>query len=397
ATATRQAAAIRGINLIEFNDDDPDRLSERVAAFCRHLEADATVERLGYTLAEGRAQIQKVYAMRKRAVGLLGNAKGEKRPIPFVEDTAVPPEHLADFISEFRAALDARGLAYGMFGHVDAGVLHVRPAIDMKDPAQERLIREVSDEVAALTHKYHGLLWGEHGKGLRSEYAPKFFGALYPSLQRVKAAFDPHNQLNPGKIATPHADGASGPGRSEESIKLIDPGLSTIDGVPTRGQYDRTIDERAWQAHAATVYCNGNGACYNYDPDDAMCPSWKATRDRIHSPKGRASLIREWLRLQGAAGVDLVEESRKKKAEGAWGFVRDLPKRTLNTLRRRRQADFSHAVYDAMAGCLACKSCAGQCPVKVNVPDSRAQFLEVYHGRYLRPLRDYLIGGTEFM
>lgn len=90
-----------------------------------------------------------------------------------------------------------------MFGHVDAGVLHVRPAIDMKDPEQEQLIRAVSDEVVALTQKYGGLLWGEHGKGVRSEYAPKFFGKLYPSLQRVKAAFDPYNQLNPGKIATP--------------------------------------------------------------------------------------------------------------------------------------------------------------------------------------------------
>ncbi|MBE0489380.1 MAG: FAD-binding oxidoreductase, partial [Halomonas sp.] len=420
---------VRGINLVEFNDDDPERLAGRVEAFCRHLEADASVERLGFTLAEGRAAIQRVYAMRKRAVGLLGNAKvdakGEKRPIPFVEDTAVPPEHLADFIAEFRAALDARGLAYGMFGHVDAGVLHVRPAIDMKDPAQERLIREVSDEVAELTKKYGGLLWGEHGKGVRSEYAPKFFGELYPSLQRVKAAFDPHNQLNPGKIATPFsippeaagtasippeaAGTASIPpdaaGRASdttattpaEAVKLVDPGLLTIDGVPTRGQLDRTIDERAWQAHAATVYCNGNGACYNYDPNDTMCPSWKATRDRIHSPKGRASLIREWLRLQGAAGVDLVEESRKNKAEGAWGFVKRFPQRTLNTLRRKREADFSHQVYDAMAGCLACKACAGQCPVKVNVPDSRAQFLEAYHGRYLRPLRDYLVGTTEFL
>ncbi len=102
--------------------------------------------------------------------------------------------------------------------------------------------------------------------------------------------------------------------------------------------------------------------------------------------------------LQGEAGIDLVEESRKKKTEGAWGFVRDFPKRLGNTLARRRgEEDFSHEVYDAMAGCLACKSCAGQCPIKVNVPDSRAQFLEVYHGRYLRPVRDYLIGGLEFM
>src|SRR5690554_2409444 len=262
---------VPGINLVEFNDDAPDRLAERVAAFCRHLEADASVERLGFTLAEGRPQIQRVYAMRKRAVGLLGNAKGEKRPIPFVEDTAVPPEHLADFIGEFRASLDARGLDYGMFGHVDAGVLHVRPAIDMKDPEQEQLIREVSDEVAELTHKYGGLLWGEHGKGVRSEYGPKFFGELYPSLQRVKAAFDPHNQLNPGKIASP-AEG------SALIAKDSDPELLTIDGVTLRGQLDRAIDERTWQAYDAAVYCNGNGACYNYDADDPMCPSWKATR-----------------------------------------------------------------------------------------------------------------------
>ncbi|MCF2912659.1 D-2-hydroxyglutarate dehydrogenase YdiJ [Halomonas sp. Cn5-12] len=381
---------IQGINLIEFNDDDPEQLAGRVKAFTQHLSQDATVERLGYTLAEGRSQIQKVYAMRKRSVGLLGNVQGEKRPLPFVEDTAVPPEHLADFITEFRAALDARKLSYGMFGHVDAGVLHVRPALDMKDPAQEALIREISDEVAALTQKYGGLLWGEHGKGVRSEYGPKFFGELYPCLQQVKAAFDPHNQLNPGKIASP-----------SEITTLIakesDPELLTVDGVPMRGQLDRTIDERAWQAYDAAVYCNGNGACYNYDVDDPMCPSWKATRDRRHSPKGRASLIREWLRLQSQAGIDVVEESRKKKAERSWGFIKSFPKRVMNTVSRQQHHDYSHEVYDAMAGCLACKSCAGQCPIKVNVPQFRSQFLEVYHGRYLRPLRDYVIGGTEFM
>ncbi|MDR5898599.1 FAD-binding and (Fe-S)-binding domain-containing protein [Halomonas vilamensis] len=386
--------AIRGINLIEFNDDDPARLAERVHAFTHHIEEDATVERLGFTLAEGRAQIQKVYGMRKRSVGLLGNVQGEKRPIAFVEDTAVPPEHLADFIAEFRAALDARGLSYGMFGHVDAGVLHVRPAIDMKDPEQAALIRKVSDEVVALTQKYGGLLWGEHGKGVRSEYGPKFFGELYPSLQRVKAAFDPYNQLNPGKIASPLAPSASA---DTLIAKDSDPALLTIDGVTTRGELDRTIDERAWQAYDAAVYCNGNGACYNYDVDDPMCPSWKATRDRVHSPKGRASLIREWLRLQSQAGIDVVEESRKKKAEGGWGFIKSFPHRAMNTLSKRQHHDYSHQVYNAMAGCLACKSCAGQCPVKVNVPQFRSQFLEVYHGRYLRPLRDYLVGGTEWM
>ena len=111
-----------------------------------------------------------------------------------------------------------------MFGHVDANVLHVRPAIDMKDPLQEGLIREITEEVVLITRKYHGLLWGEHGKGVRSEFSPTFFGPLYPALQSIKSVFDPGNQLNLGKIAAPQGAG-----------------LLRIDELTTRGQLDRTI------------------------------------------------------------------------------------------------------------------------------------------------------------
>lgn len=364
-----------GINLVEFSGDEAEEVDARVAAFARHLQHDSSVQRLGHTLATGRAAVTRVYAMRKRAVGLLGNVEGEVRPQPFVEDTAVPPEHLAEFIAEFRALLDGHGLAYGMFGHVDAGVLHVRPALDMKDPAQAAMVRPISDAVAELTQRYGGLLWGEHGKGVRSEYAPAFFGELYPSLQALKHACDPHNQLNPGKIATPLGS---------------DEALLKIDEVVMRGDLDRQIDERVWQSYGSAVHCNGNGACYNFDPNDAMCPSWKATRERVQSPKGRASLIREWLRLQGQAGVDVLAPV----ASGPLQFLRTLPERWRNS--RQGGDDFSHEVYDAMAGCLACKSCAGQCPIKVNVPEFRSRFLELYHRRYLRPLRDYLIGSLEF-
>ncbi|MDD2056457.1 FAD-binding oxidoreductase [Pseudomonas sp. GD03860] len=366
-----------GINLVEFCGDDPAEVNARVQAFVAHLQADQGVERLGHTLAEGAEAVTRVYTMRKRSVGLLGNVEGEVRPQPFVEDTAVPPEQLADYIADFRALLDSYGLAYGMFGHVDAGVLHVRPALDMKDPAQAALVKPISDAVAALTLRYGGLLWGEHGKGLRSEYVPEYFGELYPSLQALKGAFDPHNQLNPGKICTP-PDSAQG--------------LIKVDEAPLRGDYDRQIDERVWQSFGSAVHCNGNGACYNYDPNDAMCPSWKATRERQHSPKGRASLIREWLRLQGAASIDVLAVAKGKTA-----WLKGLPTRLRNNLARSKgEADFSHEVYDAMAGCLACKSCAGQCPIKVNVPEFRSRFLELYHGRYQRPLRDYLIGSLEF-
>lgn len=373
---------IKGINLVEYTADDEAELQAKVDRLTQHLEQVCGQDNksFGYSVVYGASEINKVWTMRKKAVGLLGNAKGEERPIPFVEDTAVPPENLADFIMEFRAVLDAKGLAYGMFGHVDAGVLHVRPAIDMKDEQQEKMIREVTDQVVALTQKYHGLLWGEHGKGVRSEYAPAFFGELYPELQRIKGIFDPNNQLNPGKIATPLIDGAE---------------LLKIDNVPTRGQQDRQIPANTRAQYDSAMFCNGNGACYNYDPNDAMCPSWKGTRERIHSPKGRASLIREWLRLMSVQGVSLEEVSRSVKQQS---FLTSLPARIRNTFSKKQgEYDYSHEVHEAMMGCLACKSCVGQCPIKVNVPDFRSRFLEVYYSRYLRPAKDYMVGGLEYM
>lgn len=154
-----EARPTLGINLIEFSGDDAQDVDARVRAFVEHLRTDTSVERLGHTLATGEEAVKRVYAMRKRAVGLLGNVQGEARPQPFVEDTAVPPENLAAYIAEFRALLDGHGLQYGMFGHVDAGVLHVRPALDMKDPKQAALVRPVSDAVAELTQRHGGLLW----------------------------------------------------------------------------------------------------------------------------------------------------------------------------------------------------------------------------------------------
>lgn len=365
-----------GVNLVEFVGDTERKTEERVSRVTESLaSAKATPDRRGFTVARGEAEVNAIWTMRKKSVGLLGNMQGDKRPIPFVEDTAVPPEHLADYIAEFRALLDERKLTYGMFGHVDAGVLHVRPAIDMKDPAQEQLIREITEKVVEITRKYGGLLWGEHGKGVRSEFAPRFFGPLYPILQSIKAAFDPRNQLNPGKIAAP------------EGGKLL-----AIDGLTTRGQLDRTIPASVRDAYDDALHCNGNGACFSWDFDEAMCPSYKATRDRRHSPKGRASLIREWLRQLAALGIDPESEAAALRRGARW---RDFPARLRNSWAR--EPDFSHEVKEAMDGCLACKSCSGQCPIKVDVPSFRAKFLEVYHGRYLRPLRDHLVGSLEAM
>lgn len=380
--APESGEKIQGINLVEYTANSDDELKADVKKLTDLLDSAAqntNTGRISYSIAWGNDAVNKIWGMRKKAVGLLGNVEGEIRPVPFVEDTAVPPENLADFIFEFRAVLDEYKLTYGMFGHVDAGVLHVRPALDMKDPAQEKMVRIITDRVVALTQKYNGLLWGEHGKGVRSEYAPAFFGELYPQIQRIKAAFDPRNQLNPGKIATPAAN-----------INLL-----KIDEVATRGQQDRKIPVQVWEGYSEGMHCNGNGLCYNWNPNDAMCPSWKGTRDRKHSPKGRASLMREWLKQMSERGVNAIDESKKIKRAS---FLFNLPTRVINTLGKRKgEYDFSHEVHESMVGCLACKSCVGQCPIKVDVPEFRAKFLELYYSRYLRPLKDYFIGGLEFM
>ncbi|WP_036823860.1 FAD-binding oxidoreductase, partial [Photobacterium sanctipauli] len=178
-----------GVNMVEYEGQDSEKIARQVKALTDKLDvmiAKGEAGVIGYQVCDDLASIGRIYAMRKKAVGLLGATKGSAKPIAFAEDTCVPPENLADFIADFRNLLDSKSLHYGMFGHVDAGVLHVRPALDMCDPEQERLMRETSDQVVALVAKYGGLMWGEHGKGFRSEYGPAFFGkALFTELRRI--------------------------------------------------------------------------------------------------------------------------------------------------------------------------------------------------------------------
>ncbi|RUM20407.1 FAD-binding oxidoreductase [Rhizobium vallis] len=371
------AVPANGINIVEVLADDAAELEEKLAALRETLDRGHDAGRLGYTVARDHQDIEAIWTMRKRAVGLLGNVDGPIRPVAFVEDTAVPPENLAAYIREFRALLDDAGVSYGMFGHVDAGVLHVRPALDLTREDHVPMVRRISDAVVALTRKHGGVLWGEHGKGVRSEYVPEFFGDLYPSLQDIKRAFDPENRLNPGKIAAP----------SSVSAPLL-----KIDAVPLRGASDRVIGNEIRAAFDNAAYCNGNGACFDFDETSPMCPSYKATRDRRFSPKGRAMLMREWLRLLADKGIDPRKEAGRLRSSNS--FTR-LPARLFNSLNPKNRADFSHEVREAMDNCLACKACAGQCPVKVSVPAFRSKFLELYYGRYLRPLKDPLVSAIE--
>ncbi|MFA0332218.1 FAD-binding and (Fe-S)-binding domain-containing protein [Vibrio cyclitrophicus] len=372
-----------GINMVEFAGQDEAEVEQQVQALTAQLESMVETEEagvIGFQVCSDLASIGRIYNMRKKAVGLLGAAKGRAKPVAFAEDTCVPPENLADFISEFRVLLDSKELNYGMFGHVDAGVLHVRPALDLCDPMQEALMHEVSDEVVKLVAKYGGLMWGEHGKGFRSEYGPDFFGEeLFTELRRVKAAFDPHNKMNPGKICTPLESDA-------ELVKVTD---------TKRGFYDRQIDVQVRDSFKQAMECNGNGLCFNYDTSSPMCPSMKVTADRRHSPKGRAGLVREWLRQLTEQGVDILDLEQEALKDNT--PVKTMVERVRNTMNKRHEYDFSHEVHEAMNGCLACKACASQCPIKVDVPSFRSRFLNIYYSRYQRPAKDYLVANIETM
>lgn len=360
----------KAINLVEFIGDDLPSLQHQVQQLINQIETHRhqPQQAKGYYLAKNNEEMAKLWLLRSKGVGLLGNKKGNRKPIPFIEDTAVPPSQLINYVQEFKTLLNHYQLDYAMFGHVDVGCLHIRPALDMKLPEDEILIRELGDRVVALVRKYGGVMWGEHGKGFRSEYTPIFFGELYQDLGKIKAAFDPENRLNPGKIVVPF--GSSG------EVVPIESSL--------RGHFDRQVPVSVRSQYEEAFNCNGNGACFNYNPHEVMCPSAKETGDRIHSPKGRASLLREWLRQISLTPANITHDHTLIKlwnTLGKWWGV----------------YDYSHEVSEGMSGCLSCKACVSQCPIHVNIPEYKSRFLELYYTRYLRPWRDYLMGNIEMI
>lgn len=329
----------KAINLVELQHTDLNTLNIQKKNLLTIIEK----EKIAYFCFEEEKKINQAWAIRKKCVGILANLPGDRQPIPFVEDTAVPPEHLADFIVEFRALLDKHQLTYGMFGHADAGCIHVRPALNLKNETDAALIPIITQGVYALIKKYKGLMWGEHGRGYRSVQTEDFFGhTLYKVLQSIKTLFDPYNQLNPGKVVS---------------------ALSTSQPIVTLTQDLRAIHDQKispnYLAHfEKSIRCNGNGACFHYNHDAIICPTFHATQDRIHSPKGRATLLRAWAMAQ----------SQNKHTD------------TFNQLTK-----------NALSTCVGCKACKKDCPVHINIPKQKATFLSAYYQQHRRPLADFLI------
>ncbi len=350
ATANRP---VGGLSFVEFVADDLAYLEVKLVGLRDLLSGAQPAAVIDWHVVTDLDDIHQLWTLREKSVGLAGRMAGPRQGVAFVEDTAVPPERLVDFVRDFRKILEGHGLTYAMYGHADVGCLHVRPALDMKDPADAALIRPISDAVAALVKHYGGLLWGEHGRGYRGEYSPLFFGPdLYAELCRIKGAFDPDNIFNPGKLAAP-------PGGAP---------VQRIDATRLRGSVDAEVSPRRAQGFDRALACNGNGVCFSWDADEAMCPSYKATRDRVQSPKGRATLLREWARRQTAT-------DRSGNQAGL--------------------AELETAVHAALSTCLSCKACATACPIQVDIPAMKARFLGDYYRKRRRPARDWVVAAME--
>ena len=331
------------ILLIELYGEDADELTPRLAALRDDLERDG----FGYhhlALTDPSFQAM-VWKLRTMALGLSMAEKGDAKAISFVEDTAVAPEHLHDYIAEFLAIIARHGTKAGVYAHASVGCLHVRPVINLKTEEGVRKFESIAAEVSDLVLKYGGALSGEHGDGLvRSPFQEKMYGAaLYSAFRELKRTFDPLNLLNPGKIvdAPPLATNLRyGPGYVTPT-----PAVATT--------FDFTADGGLLPA---AELCAGVGACRK-KYEGTMCPSFQATREEKDSTRGRANLLR--MAITGQFGFT--------------GFT-------------------DPHVHEVLDLCLECKACKGECPTNVDMARIKAEFLHQFYREHGLPRRNQVFG-----
>jgi hypothetical protein len=286
-----------------------------------------------------------VWGVREACLNIMMSMKGDGKPISFIEDCAVPLEHLADYTDAITEVFARHGTRGTWYAHASVGCLHVRPILNIKTADGVRAMRTIAEEAFDLVRRFEGSHSGEHGDGIsRSEFHEAMFGPrLVRAFEAVKDAFDPENRLNPGKIVRPLA-------MDDRSLMRFPEGYATPE--PARP----ALDWSDWRGFGGAVeMCNNNGTCRKL-AGGVMCPSYRVTRDERHSTRGRANTLR--LAISGQLGPD--------------GFTGDDMKETLDL-------------------CLSCKGCRRECPSGVDMARMKIEFLHHYHARHGLPLRERLV------
>ncbi|MEI6066110.1 MAG: FAD-linked oxidase C-terminal domain-containing protein [Methylococcaceae bacterium] len=282
--------------------------------------------------------IQAVWQLRASALGLMTTVQGSRKPVPYIEDAAVPPEHLADYVADVLAVCSKYDQPVSLFGHASVGLIHIRPLHDLHQPADIARMKQIQEEVFPLVQKYGGSWSGEHGDGIvRGGFNQRFFGdQLYSAFREIKQLFDSEGRMNLGKvIETPPVDSHLRFGADYQILP-----------VETRFHF-----RAQGGILAAAEQCTGVGACRK-TLAGVMCPSYMATRDEVHSTRGRANALR-WA-LTGQLGTE--------------GLAGKELKSTMDL-------------------CLSCKGCKGECPNSVDMAHLKAEVLYQHQKRHGVTLR----------
>ena len=331
--------------VVEIRREGAAAMEEAVSA----LQAAWKAAGFGYAAPVLRGEeCNKVWKLRRAGQGLMSNVAGDAKPREVVEDTAVAVQDLPAYISEFNAILkNKHGIECVYYAHAGSGELHTRPLFDLKTQEGLKTFRGVAADIADLVKKYRGSLSGEHGDGrLRGEFIHLMVGQeCYDMMRVVKAAFDPDNILNPGKIV---------------DTPPMDTHLRHEAGRPTP-EYETVFDfSEAQGVVRAAEKCNGSGDCRkSHMAGGTMCPSYMATREEKHTTRARANILRHILN------------------------------HPADTSRPFDSAE----IKEVMDLCLSCKACKSECPSSVDIAKLKAEFLQHYHDTHGVPMRSRLVAG----
>src|SRR5499425_3908382 len=316
------------IMIVEYAGETDAEVRAKIEA----LDARRQRERFGYTahVAYDTAEQQSIWKLRKAGLGLLLGMKGDKKPIAFVEDTAVAPQHLAEFVSRFREIFAKHDTEGAYYGHCSVGCLHIRPVIDLKTPRGLEQVRAIADEITDLVVRFRGTISSEHGDGrARSPFLERMYGPrIMQAFRELKHAFDPDNRMNPGNIVAPAP--VTDHQRYGAQYTTWEP--KTLLDFSEQGGFAASIE-----------MCNGVGACRK-TLEGTMCPSYMATKDEEHSTRGRANALRAVLSGR-------------------------VPAKAFTGKR----------LYEVMDLCLECKGCKAECPSNVDMAKLKYEFLHHYY------------------
>lgn len=330
--------------LTEFAGDDRDALAQDLKRLDQCM-ADHGFPASVVEVLDAATQKQ-VWEVREACLNIMMSMKGDAKPVSFIEDCAVPLEHLADYTDAVTGVFEKHGTRGTWYAHASVGCLHVRPILNMKNESGIKVMRAIAEETSDLVRRFKGSYSGEHGDGIsRSDYIEPMFGSrLTRAFEEVKAGFDPANQLNPGKIT--------------KSYQMDDRGLMRFgEGYAASLPNPAAFDWSEWGGFGGAVeMCNNNGTCRKA-AGGAMCPSYRVTGDETHVTRGRANALR--LAISGQLG---------------------------------REAFVSKEMKEAMSLCVGCKSCKRECPTGVDMARMKMEFQHHHAAKFGLTLRDRLVG-----